>query len=229
MAPSYVAAGETNETHAADRRNAGDTGAVEHHVHRSTDVPRHDTRQPQPLLEIPMRLSHTLYLLATASLFAAAPGAAVAGPTTTATDSRIVNTVQQPVPIRDASWQVWRAKGGLTMQVSAGAQNVYMGDFYTVPVGKRLVVEQGSLNCGMNGPTPLSFSVGVAPLANYADEYSYNIAVAVDMGSGYYRGTGSVQVAANAGDVVFMRVMRTTSGYSGTCNGALSGRLIDVQ
>jgi hypothetical protein len=63
------------------------------------------------------------------------------------------------------------------------------GDFYgtngyTVPPGKRLIVEQVSLHCGMTGTTPFMLLVGVAPLANYANEYSLVAGPATDLGGG---------------------------------------------
>lgn len=177
-----------------------------------------------------MRLIQTLLSLAAAASFVAATtGTALAGPTTTAvTDTRVVNTVSQPIPVRDASWQVWRWKVSGALPLGNGAMDAYIGAFYTVPAGKRLLIEQGSIGCGLAGTTPMAVSLGVAPLANYNDEYGYSIAVLSDMGGGQMRGGGSIQVAANAGDVVFMRVMRTNSSFYVSCTGTLAGRLIDV-
>ncbi|WIT12021.1 hypothetical protein PFX98_00015 [Paucibacter sediminis] len=146
-----------------------------------------------------------------------------------ATQTQIVNTVQQAVPVRDVSWQTWRLKGNSTLQAGAVAGDFMGTGNYTVPPGKRLVVEHVSLHCGMTGATPFMLQVAVAPLANYAGEYTTVAGPATDLGGGQYRGGAMVSVTADAGDVVFGRIVRGSYSYTGLCTQTLSGRLYDVQ
>jgi hypothetical protein len=153
---------------------------------------------------------------------------ALAGTVSGPTQTQIVNSVQQAVPVRDVSWQTWRLKGNSTLQSGAVAGDFYGTGSYTVPPGKRLIIEQVSLHCGMTGATPFVLQVGVAPQANYSGEFTTVAGPAIDLGGGQYRGGAMVSVAADAGDVVFGRIVRGSYSYTGMCTQTLSGRLYDV-
>lgn len=167
-----------------------------------------------------------LVLSCVAALATFCSASALAG---AATQTHIVNTVQQAVPVRDVSWQTWRLKGNSTLQAGAVAGDFYGTGSYTVPPGKRLIIEQVSLHCGMTGATPFVLQVGVAPLANYGGEFTTVAGPATDLGGGQYRGGAQVTVTADAGDVVFGRIVRGSYSYTGLCTQTLSGRLYDVQ
>lgn len=174
-----------------------------------------------------MKLTHQVTgIAAFMAIFGAS--SAFAGASTGPTQTQIVNTAQQAVPVRDVSWQPWRLKGNSTLQSGA-----VVGDFpgtgsYTVPPGKRLIVEHASLHCAMTGTTPFVMLVAVAPQANAMNDFATMAGVATDIGNGQSRGGARVLVEADAGDVVVGRIVRGNTSNVGSCTQTLSGRLIDM-
>src|SRR5262245_45491103 len=145
--------------------------------------------------------------------------ALTAGCAAPAGDVVVVNSTQNPVPVRSAAPQGWE-----TFQHTASITNTIDVTIFTVPADKRLVIEFVSGFCSTSQNVP----VHTVRLSGSADHFFTPQVFPTGQGTSFAVITQQTRIYANPGAALKLAVFPTSNSSTTTCSVSISGHFMSI-